>query len=349
MRAGEGTLGVCIQGGTGFGAGELLRLLSYHPNLRTLSVVSESTAGQAIVSTHTHLAGLYSQNFAAEFDPLQFEGCQERVLFLAVPSEASVRILSAILAKHSLEDWIVIDLSGAMRLKDPALHGEFYSDVPFSADLRARFQYAFPELDRDAIKESRFLANPGCLASASILSLLPLREELSEVTIAIDAKTGSSGAGKELKLSTQHATRHSNFLAYKPLVHQHQPEISQALGLKSDFSFVPQSLPLVRGIFVTTHLHFPEEVALSRIREQFLSYYQAMPFIRFRSESPQIADVVGTNFCDLAIHVHGQNVVILAAIDNLVKGMAGTAIQNMNIRCGFSETAGLMHAAPRPF
>ena len=342
-------IGVAIQGGSGYGAGELLRLLRFHPKVWVVSALSETHAGRPVSDVHTHLSGLYDLKFSASLEEGNFSSFSQKVLFLALPSPASATMLEKFAKRSDFREWVVIDLSGALRLRDLAQHTAAYPEVSQLPELRREFHYAFPEMDRESIRTANLLSNPGCLATASILSLLPLRDLLDDANLVIDAKTGSSGAGRELKQTTHHPFRHANYFAYKPFGHQHEPEIKQALGLTKPISFLAQSLPLVRGIFVSTHLTLNRNLSFEELEQRFQRYYANEPFIRFRRESPQIADVVGTNFCDISFAVDGSRVLVLATIDNLVKGMAGSAIQSMNIRCGSEETAGLLHAAARPF
>ncbi len=398
----ERPIRAAILGATGYGAGELLRLLVGHPLVDVVGVSSTSMAGAPIAAAHPHLAGFFEGSafapgvdsrlrgndalsardahpasdalsasdaragraaFARDARPLRIEAAidwarlrdaEHAILFSALPHDASPAAISAALqaAQAAGVAVRVIDLSGALRLRDAASHQRHYPETPLAADLRTAFTYGMPELDRAAVRAARHISNPGCLATAATLAIAPLVADGFAGNVAIDARTGSSGSGKGLKETTHHPTRHADFRAYKPLAHQHEPEILQALGdargARVALSFVAHSLPVSRGIFVTAHLTFDREQSAAALRESYARFYADSPFVRVRADSPTLQDVVGSNFCDVAVFARGRQVVALAAIDNLVKGMAGAAIQNMNLICGYDERLGLWAPALRP-
>ena len=218
--------------------------------------------------------------------------------------------------------------------------------------VRSDFEYGLPELNRERIRGANRIANPGCLATAAILAAAPLADARFRGSLVIDAKTGSSGAGRTPKETTHHPTRHADFRAYKPLAHQHEPEILQALGdplgQRIELSFVPQSMAVSRGIFATVHATLAEPMDEQTLVRRYEEFYAGSPFIRVTAGSPTLEDVVGSNFCDLGLAVRGRQVVAMSALDNLVKGMAGAAIQNMNLMCGLDETTGLWTPSLRP-
>ncbi len=347
---------VIILGGTGFSAGELLRLLTQHPDARVVSVCSSSARGRRVSDVHTHLRGFCDQPFDALPELESLCGAPHGVLISALPAGESGAALSALLRQHAATPGgaalRVIDLSGDFRLNDVALHQRFYPETPPLDELRRRFVYGLPELNREAIRAAHLVSNPGCLASTAVLALAPLMKLRPRGPVAIDARTGSSGAGRQLKESTHHPTRHADFRAYRPLTHQHEPEIRQALGdvdgERLATSFVAHSLDVARGIFVTAHAELPEPIETASLRAHYESFYAGRAFVRFRDESPTLQDVVGSNFCDLAVAARGRQVVVMAALDNLVKGAAGSAIQNLNLMCGLPETCGLWQPALRP-
>lgn len=347
---------VSILGGTGYGAGELLRLLVAHPAARVSAVVSSSAAGEPVCSAHSHLRGFYELRFSESLDLDRVCGANGAVVFSALPHGASGRAADEIL-RHAEkqgtgEHLRVIDLSGDLRLSDAATHAEHYSESAVLESRRSEAVYGLPELDRSAIPGARLVANPGCLATASILAAAPLVRAGLSGALVIDAKTGSSGSGRQLKDTTHHPTRHADYRAYKPLGHQHEPEILQALGdprgKRLRLSFLPQSLPVSRGIFATLHAELPEATTTAALREMYENFYAGCPFVRVVDGSPSLQDVVGSNFCDIAVAARGRQVVAMTAIDNLVKGMAGTAIQNMNLMFGLPETTGLWTPSVRP-
>jgi len=212
--------------------------------------------------------------------------------------------------------------------------------------------YGLPELNRAAVRTADLIANPGCYPTGAILGLLPLLKEklIDPSPVIIDAKSGVSGAGKKLTLGTQFVEVNENFGAYKMNRHQHAPEmeqvLSEAAGWSVHVTFVPHLLPLSRGLYSTIYVRRKAGVRPARIIKTFGDFYHAEPFVRFLGEgvSPSVRNVQGTNFCDVGVVTSSDEneVIVMTAIDNLLKGAAGQAIQNMNIRAGFEETAGLL-------
>jgi N-acetyl-gamma-glutamyl-phosphate reductase len=350
----EKNVGVGILGGTGYGAGELLRLLAQHPAAQAVSVVSSSTAGGSITDAHPHLSGVYEGKFDAELNIEALRRFPYRVLFSALPHGTTAETVQRLLPVIEKEKIRLIDLSADYRLEDPEQHKRFYPESESPAALRKRFVYGLPELNRDRIATSTFIANPGCLATAGILSMLPLVRKFPHFagTVVIDAKTGTSGAGRGLQQNLHHPMRHSSIAAYKILEHRHEPEIRQGLGdaggEKIVTQFVPHLLPVSRGIFVSSYLTLESEVSTADMSAIYRDFYNGHPFVRVRNSSPELHSVVGSNFCDISVICRGRQVMAMAVLDNLVKGMAGQAIQNMNLQLGFLETAGLQSPALGP-
>jgi LysW-gamma-L-alpha-aminoadipyl-6-phosphate/LysW-L-glutamyl-5-phosphate reductase len=347
---------VAILGATGYGAGELLRLFVQHPRVEVVSVTTTSRAGEPLVKVHPHLRGFYDLELTPTLDRERWLAAEYAVVISALPHGASGPAVDALLrdleAGSGHEHVRLIDLSGDWRLQNTELHRQHYPDSPLLPERRGTFVYGLPELFREEIRTARRIANPGCLASASILAAAPLVTPEFAGPLVIDAKTGSSGSGRTLKDTTHHPTRHADHRAYRPLEHPHEPEILQALGDPTggrvQLSFVAQSLDVARGIFVTVHATLPEAVRTCDLRRHYADFYRDRPFIRVVDESPRLQDVVGSNFCDLAVACRGRQIVVMAALDNLVKGMAGTAVQNMNLMCGLPETTGLWAPSFRP-
>ncbi len=348
-----------ILGAGGYGASELLRLCATHPAIEVVSITSTSHVGKQVHEVHPHLRGFYDLQVQEEVDVEKLEDAEASILFSALPhgvsSTAIVKLLRRLEDRGSNATVRVVDLSGDLRLKDLETHRRFYSSSPDLPELRARFVYGLPELRRDEMGDARFVANPGCLASASILAAAPLAGERGagfSGSLVLDAKTGSSGSGNKLKTTTHHPTRHSNFRAYKPLGHQHEPEIKQALGdplgERLEVSFVAQSMDTTRGIFVTAHMTLADPIDQKTLDEQYSRFYANRPFVRLVDGTPELQNVVGSNFCDIAVACRARQVIAMCAIDNLIKGMAGTAIQNANLMCGLPETTGLWQPSLRP-
>lgn len=365
-----------ILGGSGYGAGELLRLLTFHPAVEVVSVTSGSHTGRPLAEVHPHLSGFYDLELCAEPDLERLLDAPHSVIFSALPHATSGATLARLMDRLAGRGAAVrfIDLSGDLRIRDLEQHARCYPETPPLESLRGRFEYGLPELFRARIRAARCVANPGCLASAAILAAAPLvagdagpmrgRGGAPEhgadrpwalepaAVVVVDVKTGSSGSGRTLKETTHHPTRHADFRAYRPLAHPHEGEILQAWGdpggRRIQLSFVAQSMDVTRGIFATVHLTPEQPVDLARLYERYRSFYADSPFIRLREQSPTLQDVVGSNFCDIALACRGRQVIAMAALDNLVKGAAGTALQNMNLMCGLPETTGLWHPSLRP-
>ena len=348
-------IGVAILGATGFGGGELLRLLSMHPNVTVSAVQSRSNSGVSVGELHPHLRGVYKNSFVSEITN-ELDGYEKSVIFSSLPHGES----GAVVAQHRqrFPTSMIIDLSGDLRLRNKQAHEEYYAKFPFNTELRNTTVYGLPEKNRAAIKNTTLVANPGCLATAAILSILPLLDSTIHLqNIALHLATGSSGAGKELKSSTHHPVRHANFYAYKPLEHQHLPEIIESLtnndsantaAVKS-MSFVPHSLPVSRGILCSAFITTSAAVNLEQVKATYQTFYASHPFIRMLTNTAaELENVVGSNFADIAIHAKDNHLIIHVAIDNLVKGMAGQAIHNMNLMCGLPETTGLFFGGLRP-
>ena len=346
---------VAILGGSGYGAGELLRLLTQHPAVRVVSVTSSSQVGEPIDVVHPHLRGFYDLRLVESVDAATLFAAPHAVVFSAMPHGASGVAIARLIEQWGpdrAEGVRFIDLSGDLRLADADLHQRYYPHTPLLAEWRRQAVYGLPELSRDRIRSARLVANPGCLASAAILAAAPLMDADFAGPVAIDVKTASSGSGRALKDTTHHPTRHADFRAYQPLAHPHEPEIRQAwgdpLGRRIETTFVPHSMDAARGIFATVHLTLAGAPDTESLRRRYQDYYASSPFVRIVDQSPSLQNVVGSNFCDLAVAGRGRQVIALAAIDNLVKGMAGTAIQNLNLMCGLPETTGLWAPSFRP-
>ncbi|MBS1701967.1 MAG: N-acetyl-gamma-glutamyl-phosphate reductase [Armatimonadetes bacterium] len=343
-------ISVGILGGTGFGAGELLRILANHPVAKVVAATSRSSAGSGYDSVHPHLTSIYDAAFVASLEDAGFGDQANQCVFSALPHGESGKAVEEVLAKFP--ETKVIDLSGDLRLRDLDQHREHYGHSPDLEAIRQEAAYGLTEVNSEAVVGARVVANPGCLATASALALLPF-ENRDLKSVHQHLATGSSGSGKDPKASTHHPVRHANFLAYKALEHQHVPEVVQVLQdhhVKVDnLPFVAHSLPISRGILATTFVELNAPSTQENIEYLFAEYYVGKPFIRLRGAKPaEIENVVGSNFCDISIKVKGNQVVIHTAIDNLVKGMAGQAIHNMNLMFGLPETTGLWFGGWRP-
>lgn len=276
---------------------------------------------------------------------------EKSAIILAMPSGLAVPTVEKLLAGDLPETTSIIDLSGDLRLTDQAQHEKFYAEVPFAPEVRYRFVYGLPEVTKTP-QTARFITNPGCLATGAIMALAPLRSFKLERTVIVDAKTGTSGAGREPQASMHHPSRCLDFTAYKVLAHRHEPEVLQALGeafsKEHSMMFVPHLIPTSRGEFITAYATLTNRESETTVREAFSSMYKDSPFVRLRATPPRLVDVVGTNFCDICVTVRDGQVVVMTALDNLGKGMAGQAIQNLNIIFGLPQGRGLLHASLGP-
>ncbi len=332
-----------IVGGTGYGGMELLRLLLTHPEVEIGAITSRTRTG-LVADSHPHLRGLTDLSFSA--GRATELAVKHDVLFFATPHGVCAKEAPDVLA---VNDHVrVIDLSGDHRLDSAEAYETHYGKPHPHPESMDRAVYGSPECGaRELLRGARLVANPGCHAYASLIALWPLyREGFVTGRASVCSVTGSSGSGANPSAGTHHPERFGNFKAYKPLQHQHLPEILLALDAASDgepavVDFVPHSAPIARGIHVTAFVPVApgrEAAAIDTLH----AAYKDEPFVRLLpSGTPQVRAVAGSNFVDLAATPGRGVVCVTAAIDNLGKGMAGTAVQNMNLVCGLDETAGL--------
>lgn len=335
-----------IVGGSGYGGSELLRFLLYHPNVEIISVTSRTHVGQKVCSVHKNLAKLTD----LKFEEIDIEEIAKKsdVVFFAMPHGIAMDLIPKIIKKTK-----IIDLSGDFRLKNSKDYKEYYNFEHKFPNLLDKFVYGLTEINRNLIKKSDYVACPGCFPTGALLALIPLAKKgLLPDYIVIDSKTGSSGSGSTPSAATHHPARANNIKAYKILSHQHEPEIQQELKKinNSDLSisFVAHSVPTVRGIFTTVHFSSKKPIRNNDLREIFTSYYKDSFFVRIVDDSPENSFVCGTNFADIGIFAKGNKVIVMSAIDNLVKGAAGQAIQNMNLMFGLDEKTGLEFSGMNP-
>lgn len=347
-------IAVGIIGGNSFGAGELLRLLVHHPLVRVVSVSARSGVNQHISEVHPHLARFYDFTFVKELEISAFDGYLHKVIFCALPHGVSSHEI-----QHHYVAWQqagirCIDLSGDLRIQNHTLHQWHYPESPLFPELRKNAVYGLTELlDKQVLQKAVLVSNPGCLATAAIISLMPIQVLSVAKTLMINLATGSSGSGKEPKASTHHPTRHANFYAYKPLNHQHEGEIIEAVkcfsGRTFSFNLIPQSLPVSRGILCTTYLTLTKRYTIETIHAFVEKLYENFPFIRFTiNKPPELQHVVGSNFVQVSVFLRDRTLVVMAALDNLIKGMAGQAIQNMNVMFSLPQETGLWFPAIKP-
>lgn len=343
---------VSIVGASGYGGGELLRLLLQHPHVEIIQVTSESNAGRFVHSIHPNLRPALGRQ------PLRFTSVNELqpcdVLFLALPHGQAQRRIEhfAGLAER------IIDLSADFRLRDPALYERRYGEPHAAPDWLGRFVYGLPEVNREAIRGARYVSGVGCNATASILALLPVvRGGLlrTDHPLIVDIKVGSSEGGASPSLASHHPERSGAVRSFAPTGHRHEAEVVQALG-REDIYLSVTSIELVRGVLATAHCWVEPGLADKDLWRVFRTTYAGEPFIRlvherrgiYRHPEPKL--LAGTNLADVGWDLDPQTgrLVTLAAIDNLGKGAAGSAIQSLNLMMGWEETAGLEFVGLHP-
>ena len=338
---------IAIFGGSGYGGAELLRILLLHPNAEISLVTANEHAGKAVSEVHRNLLGLTDLRFSKAPENSASLVDQDCV-FLALPHGQAMEIAPRIPANVK-----VIDLSGDFRLRDAAVFAQHYGREHSAMDAQSEFVYGLTETNREVIRTSRRVANPGCFATATLLGLAPLvANNLLSCRVIVDAKTGSSGSGAKPAANTHHPQRSNSFYAYKPFTHQHVPEIEQELksigNWTNELIFMTHSLPVSRGIFASIYTEMKQEISAADVRAMFADFYRDSFFVRLVDGSPDINWVKTTNFCDIGFAARGRQLVVFTALDNLVKGAAGQAVQNMNLMFGLDEKTGLMLTGSNP-
>ncbi len=337
-----------IVGATGYTGVELLRLLVNHPHVDISYVTSREHAGTRVDAMFPSLRGYLDLEFSAPANE-QLSECD--LVFFATPNGVAMKSAATLLEAGTK----VIDLAADFRIKDIALWEKWYGMQHASPSLVEEAVYGLPELQREQIKQARLVANPGCYPTAVTLGLLPLIENqlIDFEGIIADTKSGASGAGRKAEVHTLLCEAGDNFKAYAVPGHRHQPEIAQNLsfvaGQAINPTFVPHLLPMIRGIHATLYAMMNTEADLQSLYE---SRYANEPFVDVMpaGSHPETRSVRGANLCRMAIHRpgNGKRVVVLSVIDNLVKGAAGQAVQNMNLMLGFAETTALLHPGLLP-
>jgi N-acetyl-gamma-glutamyl-phosphate reductase len=339
---------VAIVGGTGYTGVELLRLLLQHPRVELAVITSRGEAGRPVSALFPSLAGRLDLAFS-DVDVRTLATCD--VVFFATPNGVAMQQVPTLLDAGAR----VIDLAADFRLRDPAAWERWYGMPHACPQLLEEAVYGLPELNRDKISRARLIANPGCYPTAVTLGFLPLLEAglIDGSDLIADCKSGVSGAGRHVRADLAFCEANENFKAYGVFAHRHQPEITQTLSSVAastlvDLTFVPHLLPLNRGIHAT--LYARRRSVATDLQTLYEARYRDEPFVRVlpAGSHPQTSEVRAGNNCAISVHADGSRVVVLSVIDNLVKGAAGQAIQNMNLMCGLEETLGLRPAALVP-
>ncbi|WP_442597877.1 N-acetyl-gamma-glutamyl-phosphate reductase [Neobacillus sp. D3-1R] len=337
---------VAIIGGTGYSSIELMRLLHKHPFVELTMIISNSQAGSNLQDIYPHITNIIEQPLQT-LDPKTISEHADLV-FLATPSGISKDLVPELL-KYELK---CIDLSGDFRLRSQENYEHWYKHTAADNEYLQQATYGLSEMYEENIKDSKLIANPGCYPTATLLGLIPaIKNRLVDPkSIIIDAKSGVSGAGRGVSLSTHFSEVNENLKAYKMGSHQHIPEIEQILGDEAGtltpVTFTTHLVPMTRGIMCTIHANLHESVNTGEIIKIYKEFYQDQPFVRVREEGhfPTTKEVLGSNFCDIGVHSDARTgrLTIISVIDNLVKGAAGQAIQNLNLMNGWDVRTGLL-------
>lgn len=339
-----------VLGATGYAGAELIRILSGHPQVALTWLSSRSYAGKPISAVFPAFSGVVDL-ICRDMD---IEGICEAsdVVFIALPHKIPMSVAPLLLAKGKK----VVDLSADFRFRNLSVYEDHYQ--PHTArEAAEKAVYGLCEINRQDIKKASLVGNPGCYPTSALLPLIPFVEKglLDTTSIIVDSKSGVSGAGRSLALSAHFCEVHEGFSAYKVASHRHEPEIEEKLGIKAGkpvaITFVPHLVPMSRGMLTTSYAKLAGSLSTDEANGLLAEYYAQSPFVRVCEKGllPQTRNVRGSNFCDVAARVdsHTGRLILVSAIDNLVKGASGQAVQNMNLMFGLSETAGL-DAVPYP-
>ncbi|HEY4183604.1 MAG TPA: N-acetyl-gamma-glutamyl-phosphate reductase [Polyangia bacterium] len=344
-----------VVGGSGYGGAEIIRRLLLHPEVELARVASVDHVGEPLGAVHLPLTGRTDLRFENLSPTDAAAGCD--VVLMGLPHKVSAEKAPAVLATGAK----VVDMSGDFRLRDATAYARFYGATHPHPELLGTFVYGLPELNRDAIRAARAVASPGCFATTVELGLLPLaRAGLLRGLVNVVGMTGSSGSGVAPSAGTHHPVRAGNLKTYRVLDHQHTPEILETLATAGapdvHLRFVPVSAPLSRGILVTSFVEIADSETVASVAALYAAAYAHEPFVRFvRERLPEVVAVAGSNFAEVGFTLGEpqggsgtRTLVVVSATDNLIKGGAGQAIQNMNLMLGLPETLSLEDSGPWP-
>jgi len=334
-----------IVGGTGYGAVELIRLIDKHPMLEVGTIISSSQAGNKLSDVYPQLTNIVETPMESFDADIISEN--NNLVFLATPSGVSKDLVPLLLEKGLK----CIDLSGDLRIRDAGEYEKWYKKPAANIRYLNEAVYGLSEIYGEKVKTASLIANPGCYPTATLLGLLPvIKADLADTkSVIIDAKSGVSGAGRGLSLSSHYAEINENIRAYKLGSHQHIPEIEQVLSDESGepvtVTFTTHLVPMTRGIMSTIYVNLKEKISTAEVIEQYKQFYQGKPFVRVRPQGkePSTKEVLGSNYCDIGLHVDNRTgrLTIISVIDNLVKGASGQAIQNATLMNGWDVRTGL--------
>ena len=342
---------VIVLGGSGYVAGEMLRLIAQHPRLCLGAAVSTSSAGEPIAATFTHLRHAYPDASFTDIDRAEavLGDAERAVLLSAAPHAASAALVERLAAAAGACRLTIVDASADFRFRDADIFAEIYGTAHPAPSLLAEFTCAVPE--HVAHIETAHAAHPGCFATSMLLGIVPLLATgLAAPSIYVSAVTGSTGAGRSPRETTHHPVRHSNLFAYQVLGHRHAPEVKTltkaATQQDIELHFVPHSGPFARGIHATIFAPLRSRSTKIEITTALRDYYAGSELVAVLDEPPRMKDIVGSSFAALSAAVDGDTIVVCSVLDNLLKGAAGGAIQWTNRLLGWPETLGLTQSAP---
>lgn len=330
-----------IVGASGYVGGELLRLLLGHPDIEVTQATSERLAGRYVYGTHPNLRDATRLKFRSveELEPAD-------VFFLCLPHGRAAGQIERFAEMAET----IVDCSADFRLRDPDWHARWYGNETVNAGWRERFVYGLPEIERETLRRAQYISGVGCNAATTNLALWPLAQEGLIERVVVEVKVGSSEGGARGSDASHHPERAGAVRSFAPVGHRHQAEICQELGLDADqIYFSATAIEMVRGVLATCHVFLSEELEERDCWRLYRGAYNDEPFVRivkdrtslYRYPEPKI--VAGTNYCDVGWELddHGRRIVVISALDNLMKGAAGSAVQALNVARGFDERAGL--------
>jgi N-acetyl-gamma-glutamyl-phosphate reductase common form len=343
---------VIVLGGTGYVAGELLRLIAVHPHLQLRGVLSDSQPGEPIAKSFVHLAPIYPDLKFADLETIASLAASlpQSAVLSAAPHGVAAKLIDELLTAAHAKGAAprVIDISADYRYSNAAAYEAVYKHAHGAPTRIAQFTCAVPE--HLARVTTPHVAHPGCFATAVLLASVPLLKlGLIEPRLFAAGITGSTGSGRSPATGTHHPQRHSDLYAYNPLSHRHTPEIvalaQAASQVQAEFNFVPHSGPFARGIHVTVQGRAQHALKTPELLDALREFYRDQPFVRVGGDMPHVKDVAGSNYAFISGAANGQTVAVMCVIDNLVKGAAGGAMQWLNRLFGFAETTGLQAPA----
>lgn len=338
-----------IIGASGYTGSELVRILVHHPEVKIKAITSESHQGKAFSDLHPFFRGIMDQKLISADEII---GMDLDLVFLALPHGVSMEYVR----KFKQQKFRIVDLSGDFRLDDPATYEQWYNKKHTYKEAFEEAVYGLPELYADKISKARLVANPGCYPTSAILPLAPLvsADLIDPKRVIIDAKSSVSGAGIKPSETNLFSNVNDNFKAYGLKKHRHSIEIMQVLDRfskdKNTIQFTPHLLPVDRGILSTIYVQPQSNIEEAPLKQLFKDFYQDKPFVRLCENPPAIKDVRGSNFCNIFVDYDPitNNIILISVIDNLVKGAAGQAVQNMNIMFNFDEKTALQQVPMHP-